>query len=74
MKRFIESPDNVESRVEELNEQYSEDLDKLYMALAEEYMDEEEDRYYSFDANELLDKDSQVRILGQTPAMLDRLI
>ncbi|KAJ7787904.1 hypothetical protein B0H14DRAFT_2398989, partial [Mycena olivaceomarginata] len=58
MKRFAESPDNVESRVEELNEQYSEDLDKLYTALAEEHMDEE-DRYYSFDANELPDKDSQ---------------
>ncbi|KAJ7322979.1 hypothetical protein DFH08DRAFT_753312, partial [Mycena albidolilacea] len=59
MKKFVESPDNVESRVEELNEQYSEDLDKLYTALAEEYMDEEDDRYYSFDANELPDKDSQ---------------
>ncbi|KAJ6572109.1 hypothetical protein B0H19DRAFT_1132590 [Mycena capillaripes] len=49
MKKFLESPDDIDARVEELNEQYAEDLERLYTALAEEYMDEAEDRYYSFD-------------------------
>ncbi|KAJ7669367.1 hypothetical protein DFH06DRAFT_1180747 [Mycena polygramma] len=49
MKKFLDSPDDVDARVAELNEQHAEDLERLYLALSEEYMDEAEDRYYSCD-------------------------
>ncbi|KAJ7253766.1 hypothetical protein B0H12DRAFT_1219174 [Mycena haematopus] len=39
---------HVDARTAELNEQCSDDLDRLYTALAEDYMDESEDRFYSF--------------------------
>ncbi|KAJ7098248.1 hypothetical protein C8R44DRAFT_888883 [Mycena epipterygia] len=54
MKEFLELPDDVatKQRLEELDEQYEEDLDRLYMAQAEDYMDDAEDRYYSFDETE----------------------
>ncbi|KAJ7089204.1 hypothetical protein B0H15DRAFT_839886 [Mycena belliarum] len=50
MKEFLDMPDDLATaaRIEELNEQYEEDLERLYMAQAEEYMDEAEDRYYSY--------------------------
>ncbi|KAJ7931281.1 hypothetical protein B0H13DRAFT_1959712 [Mycena leptocephala] len=57
MKNFLESPDDVESRLDELNEQYEEDLQRLYMALAEDYMDDADDLYYSFDEKVLPDDD-----------------
>ncbi|KAF7348575.1 hypothetical protein MVEN_01375100 [Mycena venus] len=59
MKKFLDSPDDVDSRIEELNEQHSEDLDRLYTALTEEYLDEAEDRYYAFDEKVLPDDDIQ---------------
>ncbi|KAJ7793403.1 hypothetical protein B0H14DRAFT_2926924 [Mycena olivaceomarginata] len=49
MKRFLESPDDIDSRIEELNEQYGDDLDRVYTAITEEYLDEAEDRYSAFD-------------------------
>ncbi|KAJ7253760.1 hypothetical protein B0H12DRAFT_1071424 [Mycena haematopus] len=49
MKKFLETPDDPELRIEEQNEQYGEDLDRMYTALTEEYLDEAEDRYYAFD-------------------------
>lgn len=54
MKEFLELPDDVATklRLEELDEQYEEDLDRLYMAQAEDYIDDAEDRYYSFDETE----------------------
>ncbi|KAJ6469435.1 hypothetical protein C8R45DRAFT_837457 [Mycena sanguinolenta] len=57
MKKFLETPDDVDSRIDEQNEQYGEDLDRLYTALTEEYLDEAEDRYYAFDDRMLPDND-----------------
>ncbi|KAJ7484380.1 hypothetical protein FB451DRAFT_82834 [Mycena latifolia] len=50
MKEFLDLPEDVATklRIEELYEQYEEDLERLYMAQAEDYMDEAEDRYYAF--------------------------
>jgi hypothetical protein len=62
MKKFLESPDDVESRLDELNEQYEEDLQRLYMALAEDYMDDADDLYYSFDEKVLPDDDIEVSV------------
>ncbi|KAJ6616513.1 hypothetical protein B0H10DRAFT_1397919 [Mycena sp. CBHHK59/15] len=51
MKKFLELPEDeaAEIRIKELNEQYEEDLERLYMAQAEDYIDDAEDRYYSLD-------------------------
>ncbi|KAK7059728.1 hypothetical protein R3P38DRAFT_3303519 [Favolaschia claudopus] len=49
MKRYLESPDDIDSRINELEQQHADDLARLYTALAEEYLDEAEDRYYSLD-------------------------
>ncbi|KAJ6532765.1 hypothetical protein DFH09DRAFT_1182225 [Mycena vulgaris] len=51
MKEFLELPDDVATklRIEELNEQYEDDLDRLYMFQADDYIDDAEDRYYAFE-------------------------
>ncbi|KAJ6469428.1 hypothetical protein C8R45DRAFT_1218534 [Mycena sanguinolenta] len=51
MKQFLDSSpeDSVDTRIAELSEQCSEDLDRLYTASAEDYIEEAEDRFYSFD-------------------------
>jgi hypothetical protein len=61
MKRFLESPDDIDSRIEELNEQYGDDLDRVYTAITEEYLDEAEDRYSAFD-EKVVHNDIQVSV------------
>ncbi|KAJ7753745.1 hypothetical protein B0H16DRAFT_761983 [Mycena metata] len=57
MKKFLDSPEDSEARIDELNKYYEEDLQRLYMAQAEDYLDELEDRYYAFDEKLLPDDD-----------------
>ncbi|KAJ7154658.1 hypothetical protein C8R46DRAFT_1041673 [Mycena filopes] len=57
MKRFLDAPDDPEARIDELNRYYEEDLERLYTAQAEDYLDELEDRYYSFDEKLLPNED-----------------
>ncbi|KAF8217713.1 hypothetical protein K438DRAFT_1952591 [Mycena galopus ATCC 62051] len=59
MKKFLDSSDDVDLRIEEQKDQYEEDLDRLYTALTEEYLDEAEDRYYAFDEKLLPNNDIQ---------------
>ncbi|KAK6997366.1 hypothetical protein R3P38DRAFT_3220521 [Favolaschia claudopus] len=57
MKAFVESSETpgrdptgiVETRIQELSDQYAKDVENLYAAIAEDYMDEMEDRYLSFE-------------------------
>ncbi|KAK7059732.1 hypothetical protein R3P38DRAFT_2495534 [Favolaschia claudopus] len=57
MKAFVESSETsgrdptgiVETRIQELSDQYGKDVENLYAAIAEDYMDEMEDRYLSFE-------------------------
>ncbi|KAF8217706.1 hypothetical protein K438DRAFT_1925090 [Mycena galopus ATCC 62051] len=66
MEKFLESPDDVDARTTELNEQYSADLDNLYTALAEDYMDEAEDRFYACE-NKLRADEDDVKALHEKP-------
>jgi hypothetical protein len=62
MKQFLDLPEDEANalRIRELDEQYEEDLQRLYTAQAEEYMDDAEDRYYSLDENVLPNPDIEV--------------
>ncbi|KAJ7718686.1 hypothetical protein DFH07DRAFT_331852 [Mycena maculata] len=54
MKAFLDLSEDVsmKRRVDELNNRYEEDLDRVYMAQAEEYLDDINDLYLSFDEND----------------------
>ncbi|KAJ7251219.1 hypothetical protein C8J57DRAFT_671073 [Mycena rebaudengoi] len=74
MKQFLDLSDDEANtlRIRELDEQYEEDLQRLYRAQAEEYLDDAEDRYYSLDENQLPNPDieelySRFRWEGCTP-------
>ncbi|KAJ7255367.1 hypothetical protein C8J57DRAFT_1136704, partial [Mycena rebaudengoi] len=74
MKQFLDLAEDEANalRIRELDEQYEEDLQRLYTAQAEEYMDDAEDRYYSLDENVLPNPDieelySRFRWEGCTP-------
>ncbi|KAJ7150945.1 hypothetical protein C8R43DRAFT_493464 [Mycena crocata] len=58
MREFLDLPDDIaKARTEdEVNENYERDLERLYMAQAEEYIDDAEDRYYSCDETQLADE------------------
>lgn len=51
MKEFLDLPEDIsmKSRIQELHERYEEDLARLYLAQAEDYLDDAVDLYLSFD-------------------------
>ncbi|KAJ7739044.1 hypothetical protein DFH07DRAFT_79556 [Mycena maculata] len=54
MKEFLELPDeiSIKMRVDELNERYEEDLNRLYMAQAEDYLNDADDLYNLYNSLE----------------------